>query len=143
MRRYEKLSKICRKYGVALLYLFGSQQDQGLALLSGEKCEPRDALSDIDVGVVIKGGLPPAYPRAKLYARIYNELEELFRPFRLDLTFLQENHSVFQLEAVARGQCVYAESEEFRENYEMSILRRAADFRWVLEKFYEEKLSEF
>jgi len=138
-----RLKGICRKYGVALLYLFGSQKEAGLALLAGEKREPPDQLTDIDVGVVVKDGLPRAYERAKVYARLYNELEELFRPFRLDLTLLQENHSVFQLEAVARGKCVYAESEEFKEEYEMSILRRAADFRWVLEKFYEEKLSEF
>lgn len=138
-----RLKEICRRYGVVLLYIFGSQQEAGLALLAGEKRVPPDQLTDIDVGVVIKDGLPPAYERAKLYARLYNELEDLFRPFRLDLVLLQENHSVFQAEAVARGKCVYAESDELKDEYEMSVLRRAADFRWVLEKFYEEKLLEF
>ena len=143
MSGYEKLANICLRYDIALMYLFGSQQEEGLALLAGEKRAPRDALADLDVGVVFKKELPPAYARAKLYARLHNELEEVFRPFPLDLVFLQENHSVFQLEAVARGKCVYAESDDFKDEYEISVLRRAADFRWVLEKFYEEKLSEF
>jgi len=63
------------------------------------------------------------------------------RPFRLDLSFLEEGHSVFQAEAICRA-CVFAASEDLRDNYEMRVLRRAADFRPVLRQFHREILEE-
>lgn len=137
------LENICKKYDIMLLYLFGSQQATGMRLLQGEKVTVTDPLTDIDVGVVFRNELPPPYPRVKLYADLYNDLVDFFVPFHLDLTLLQENHSVFQLEAVARGTCVYSADEDWREHYEMNIMRRAADFQWVLDKFYEEKLADY
>ncbi len=62
-------------------------------------------------------------------------------PLSLDLVLLQETHSIFQLEAI-KGICVYRESEQAKEDYEMSVLRRAADFGPVLAKFLEETLEE-
>ncbi|MGI6649105.1 MAG: nucleotidyltransferase domain-containing protein [Bacillota bacterium] len=141
--RINQLISICRKYHVALLYLFGSQQKTGLALLKGENVSVDNPLTDVDIGVVFAKELPSPYERARLYAHVYNDLTDLFLPFRTDLCFLQENHSVFQLEAVARGICIYAADETFQEEYEMSVLRRGADFRWVLDKFYEEKLADY
>ena len=143
--KLNQLITICRKYNIALLYLFGSQQKTGLDLLKGEDVSVNDPLTDIDIGVVFIKELPSPYERAKLYALVYNDFTDLFLLFRLDLCFLQENHSVFQLEAVARGICIYAVNEIFQEEYEMSILRRAADFHlyhqvsdeelyWVLPK---------
>jgi uncharacterized protein len=135
------LEKICRQYKIALLYLFGSQCEAGLALLSGQPAVPSDPLTDLDVGVVTADPLPPSPGRAKLYAALYNELEDLVRPFRLDLVFLEENHSVFQAEAL-KGRCLYAVSAEKQDEYEMNILRRAADFRPFLERYLEEALEE-
>jgi len=80
--------------------------------------------------------------RYKLYRDIYNELEELFKPYPLDLAFLQENHSIFQVEAL-KGICVYSASEELKDHYEMIILRRAADFKYVLEQYIEEALEQY
>ncbi len=61
-------------------------------------------------------------------------------PFPLPLVFLEENHSVFQSETF-RGECIYASSEQIRDNYEMNVLRRAADFKPFLEKFLQEALE--
>lgn len=52
------LHDIAERHGLALMYLFGSQVDAGVALLQGKTVQLDDPLSDIDVGVVFKDGLP-------------------------------------------------------------------------------------
>lgn len=47
----------------------------------------------------------------------------------------------FQTEAIM-GYCIYSQSEEFKDLYEKNILKRAADFKYVLDKYYEERLEE-
>lgn len=76
-----------------------------------------------------------------LYAKLYGDMADLFAPKQLDLVFLEENHSVFQAEAL-KGICVYSLDESTRDQYEEMILRRAADFRPFLEKYYQELLEE-
>jgi uncharacterized protein len=138
----QRTGEICVENNIALVYLFGSQQENGLKLLDGQKMNLTDHLTDIDVGLVFSFDLETIPHRHKLYARIFNSLEELFRPYQLDLVFLQENHSVFQTEAL-KGICIYTSSEEFRDDYEMAILRRAADFKYVLDKYTEEVLEKY
>ncbi len=142
MGKLKRLTKICYTYNIGLVYLFGSQKDNALRILEGEKVEIKDPLADIDVGIVFTKNIEDISERYKLYADIYNELEDLFKPYPLDLVFLQECHSVFQVEAI-KGICVYNISEEFRDNYEMMILRRSADFKYVLDKYYEEALEKY
>ncbi|AAM23736.1 putative nucleotidyltransferase [Caldanaerobacter subterraneus subsp. tengcongensis MB4] len=138
----QKLLEICEKYKIGLVYLFGSQKENALKLLQGEKVVIDDPLADIDVGVVFLEDIEKIEKRYLLYADIYNELEDLFKPYKLDLVFLQENHSIFQLEAL-KGICVYSYSEEFKDSYEMQILRRAADFKYMYDKYIEEVLEKY
>ncbi|MEW6662648.1 MAG: nucleotidyltransferase domain-containing protein [Bacillota bacterium] len=135
------LQGISRKNNIALLYLFGSQAEAGLKVLEGEKPGKIDPLTDMDVGVVFNFELPEPTERYKLFSSLYLELEELFSPYPLDLVFLQEHHSVFQANAIC-GRCVYFSSLQFKEDYEENILRRAADFRPFLERYYDELLGE-
>ncbi|HOK20424.1 MAG TPA: nucleotidyltransferase domain-containing protein, partial [Thermosynergistes sp.] len=100
----QRLKGICADHDVILVYLFGSQAEAGFRLLEGRNEVPSDQLADLDVGVVTAKPLPPPGQRAKLYSDLYNELEEVFKPFRLDLVFLEEHHSVFQFEAI-KGIC--------------------------------------
>lgn len=139
--RPAKCEALCRKHGVALAYLFGSRAEAGYRFLRGGQVVAEDPLADLDVGVVTGGPLPPASERATFYALLHNDLADLFHPFHLDLVLLEENHSVFQLEAI-KGICVYQVGEEEREAYELRILRRAADFRPFLEKYLQERLEE-
>ena len=99
-------------------------------------------MADIDIGIVFMKYEYDITERYRLYASIYNEMEEIFKPYPLDLVFLQGCHSVFQLEAL-KGLCIYSVSEEFKDSYEMTILRKAADFRYVLDKLYEEALENY
>ncbi len=142
MNKLERLKKICQKYNIALAYLFGSQKENALRILDDKDVSINDPLADIDVGIVFSYDIENVKERYKLYGNIYNELEELFKPYPLDLIFLQESHSVFQVEAL-KGICIYSVSEEFKDNYEMMILRRAADFKYVLEKYIEEALEKY
>ncbi|MGE5529362.1 MAG: nucleotidyltransferase domain-containing protein [Patescibacteria group bacterium] len=136
-----KLLSICTEHHLALVYLFGSQAGEGLALLEGRTFRTGDALADLDVGVVTKIPLPEAVARTKYYASLYDEFTDLFAPFTLDLCLLEENHSVFQMEAM-NGICIYYCDERTREDYEMRILRRAADFRPFLARYLREVLEE-
>ena len=138
----KELRDICQKYNIALVYLFGSQKENSLKLLNGEKAEINDPLADIDVGIVFSQDIESIPERHKVYSNLYNDLEDLFLPYHLDLVFLQECHSVFQTEALL-GICVYNISEEFKDEYEMMILRRAADFKYVLDKYAEEALEKY
>ncbi|HEX3046123.1 MAG TPA: nucleotidyltransferase domain-containing protein [Bacillota bacterium] len=140
--KYQNLLHICAENKIGLVYFFGSQLDNALKLLAGENITLEDPLTDIDLGVVFLDEIESLPLRHRLYTRIYNSLEDLFTPYRLDLVFLQENHSVFQIEAL-KGICIFSNSEQFREDYEMSILRRAADFRYVLNKYTEEVLERY
>ncbi|MGB4411058.1 MAG: nucleotidyltransferase domain-containing protein [Atribacterales bacterium] len=142
MNKLERLKKICQKYNIALAYLFGSQKENALRILEDKDVSINDPLADIDVGIVFSYDIENVKERYKLYGDIYNELEELFKPYPLDLIFLQESHSVFQVEAL-KGICIYSVSEEFKDNYEMMILRRAADFKYVLDKYIEEALEKY
>jgi transcriptional regulator with XRE-family HTH domain len=142
MEKIEKLREICQKYNIALVYLFGSQKENSLKLLNGEKVDIKDPLADIDVGIVFSQDIESIPDRHKVYSNIYNDFEDLFLPYHLDLVFLQECHSVFQTEALL-GICVYSISEEFKDEYEMMVLRRSADFKYVLDKYAEEALEKY
>lgn len=140
MGKEKALAEIGQKYNLDLIYLFGSQVTNGLRILQGEEISVSDPLTDLDVGVVTCVPLPPPAERSKLYAELTIVLSDLFEPFPVDLVFLEENHSVFQAE-IFKGQCIYASSEEKKDNYELNILRRAADFRPFLELFLQEALE--
>jgi transcriptional regulator with XRE-family HTH domain len=142
MEKIEKLRDICQKYNIALVYLFGSQKENSLNILNKEKVDIKDPLADIDVGIVFSQDIESIPDRHKVYSNIYNDFEDLFLPYHLDLVFLQECHSVFQSEALL-GICVYSISEEFKDEYEMMVLRRAADFKYVLDKYAEDALEKY
>ncbi|MDI6895531.1 MAG: nucleotidyltransferase domain-containing protein [Bacillota bacterium] len=134
--------RVCREHGLALVYLFGSQVANALRMLHGEDVELRDPLADIDIGVVTARPLPSdARGRLDMYTSLYCGLADFFAPYAVDLVLLEEHHSVFQAEALA-GVCVFEASSAFRDRYEMSVLRRAADFKPFLDRFYQEVLEE-
>jgi len=100
-----------------------------------------DPLADIDIGVVFQKELPGPAERLHLYAEISTEFGDLFTPYPVDLCFLQENHAVFQLEVI-KGYNIYAVSRQYKETFEEMVLRRAADFKPVLDLFFKEALEE-
>ena len=144
MLRLEALKEICSRHGVGAVYLFGSMAESAHRLLLGEEVSWDDPLADVDVGLVFldPSVLTEAGRRLELYVKLHNALSDFFPAGRLDLVFLQQTHSVFQAQAIATGYCIYTASPEFREAYEERVLAKAADFRFVLERYYAERLEE-
>lgn len=136
----ETIREIASKNNIALIYLFGSKVEAGMKILQGFEQDFTDPLADIDVGIVFRESLPEPQERYKIYGSIYNQLQEVFSPYPIDLVFLQETHSVFQANAIC-GQCIYYCSLEFKQAYEERVLCRAADFRPFLEKYLDEFLE--
>ena len=138
------LAAVCEAHGVTLCYLFGSQSENAWQILLGEQVAINDPLTDIDVGVVLAefDSFREARALHRIYARLLSPLQDLFSPYTVDLVFLQEHHSVFQMEAI-RGRCAYSISDEYRFDYEEAIARRAADFRPVLDAYLEDVAQGF
>lgn len=141
--KIETLRQICERNGVGLCYVFGSQAENAYQMLLGGRVHVEDPLTDIDVGVVLLDfdHLARAGQLHLLHSRLYGSMVDLFVPYELDLVLLQENHSVFQFEAV-RGICVYEASADFRNDYEEMVARKAADFRYVLETYLRERTAD-
>lgn len=137
-----RLNQVAASFGIDLIYLFGSQVRLGVEALSeGSVQAAIDPLTDLDVGVVFAKGSLSARGRHRLYSALHHELQALFEPLRVDLAFLEENHSVFQAGAL-RGVCIYRTSEERQYSYEEEVARRSADFRPVLDRYLDEILEE-
>lgn len=117
------IETICKKYNVALCYIFGSQQEEGKALLEGKKVEILDAESDIDFAVLFT---TPPEDTIRTYASLSLDLQELVSPFKVDLLLLHEVDHLIQLEAI-KGHNVYSIDEGLREAYEEKVAMLASD----------------
>ncbi|MBW1962729.1 MAG: nucleotidyltransferase domain-containing protein [Deltaproteobacteria bacterium] len=118
-----RIAEICKNYDIAICYLFGSKQQQGLALLQRKRVVLEDSESDIDFAVLFK-----SVPENSLdtYARLSVDLQALVSPYKADLLFLHEADHLIQLEAV-RGIKVYSFDETFRAAYEEKVMMFASD----------------
>jgi len=142
MKKNKAIEDTCNRYGIALVYLFGSCAEKAYhSLLHDKTMHTDDPLTDIDIGVVFTNPLPTTEKRYLLFSDLYNAFADMFHPIPIDLVFLEENHAVFQVEAL-KGRCIYAISDRFKDNYEEMVLRRAADFKPVLDLFFKEVLEE-
>jgi len=141
MDKLDRFKEVCVTNGIILAYLFGSQAETGYKVLRGEKMLQNDPLADLDLGIVLNDKNRLNNSIYKLYTALYNYFDELFLPLRLDLVFLQETHSVFQFECI-KGICIYQVNQKTRDEYEHNVLAKAADFRWVLDQYYRERLED-
>jgi uncharacterized protein len=126
----QKITEICGRYDIALCYLFGSQKEQGIACLHGVEIEVQDPESDIDFAVLF---FTPPKNIVETYAELSLELSELVCPFRADLLFLHEVDHLIQLEAI-RGINIFAANEDFKENYELTVMSFPADEIEILKR---------
>lgn len=73
------IEDICKKYDIAFCYLFGSQQNEGKAILEGKQVEMMDTESDIDFAVLF---MRPPENTLETYASLSLDLQELVSPFK-------------------------------------------------------------
>lgn len=116
------LEQICRQFGIAILYTFGSQAKRLQDWLY-EREESLVLTSDVDVGAKIRTGLKWSIAE-KISLTI--ALEGLFGCQRVDLVSLTEADP-FLAAQIVRGERLFALDEYEADEYELYILRRAGD----------------
>jgi uncharacterized protein len=118
-----RLETLCRRYGVASLYVFGSRAREVATRVDGAEPVLELPLSDVDLAVhPRRGALQKAFERGGLQA----ELEELLGVDRADLVILPEVSAFLAADAV-RGELLYCDDEDRQALEELYYLRRAAD----------------
>jgi len=121
--RPETLQRICRKFGVAILYVFGSRAAEVRDWLQGQTAELVPGLSDVDVGVKTSHGAPWDV-RTKVELAL--ALEDWLGVNRVDLVVLN-SADPFLAEEIIRGERLYAQDEYEADEYDLYVLRRAGD----------------
>lgn len=116
------MRNIAEKYGIASIYLFGSQSENGLRYLRGDRINIED-LSDLDTAVSFKS--IPSDPM-KIYGALYKELSEAFEPFNIDLIFMHEVDMLFQYEII-KGIRIFEKDAAWADEIEEMIMKRAED----------------
>jgi predicted nucleotidyltransferase len=117
------LTSICRRYGIDALYAFGSRSPEIAGLVRFGQSLTDTTASDVDIGVLPKPG-GSLDPRDKV--RLMAELEDLLGAGRVDLVSLTEAPPFLAVEII-RGEPVYEADSDRTAEYELFVLRRAAD----------------
>jgi len=116
------LKDLSKKFGIDLIYLFGSQAEKGKSYIEGQRVT-LEGFSDLDVAISFKK--PPEH-LIRVYGELYMEISEIFDPFHIDLVFIHEMNPLFQYEII-KGIRVYEEDERMVENFEEMVMKKAAD----------------
>ena len=127
------LVDLCRRYGVASLYAFGSRASVVRELLRNEREEPESTSSDLDIAVMPGAGVDFG---ARARVRLSTEIEDLLRVPRVDLVVLSEANPFLAADAV-RGELLYCDDPDRQAHEELYVLRRAGD----LAHFEEERMA--
>jgi predicted nucleotidyltransferase len=117
------LGALCDRYGIDALFVFGSRALEIASLVRSGQPSIGEALSDVDIGVLPKQG-SIVDPRAKV--RLMAELEDLLGVGRIDLVSLPEASPFLAVE-IMRGELLYEADPDRTAEYELFVLRRAAD----------------
>jgi uncharacterized protein YutE (UPF0331/DUF86 family)/predicted nucleotidyltransferase len=117
-----EIRKIAEKYGIAFIYLFGTQAEKGARYLKGAEIRT-DEFSDLDVAVAFE--IPPSYP-IKIYGELYKDFSKVFDPFSLDLIFMHEVDTLFQYEII-KGVRIFEKDEFHSDKFEEMIMKKAED----------------
>ena len=127
------LNELCRRFGVASLYLFGSRAEEIAARVAGQMPVPGPAGSDLDVAVQ---PAPEAFRLVDERVGLMQALEELFEVPRVDLVILPQASPFLAADAI-RGELLFCDDEDRQAREELYYLRRAAD----LAPFQRERLD--
>ncbi len=130
------IRKLAEKYGIILIYLFGSQADKGKKYLKGENVKP-DIFTDLDIAIAFEK--KPAEPM-EIYGTLFKEFSKIFEPFNIDLVFMHEHNALFQYEII-KGVRIYEKDELSTDEFEEGIMKRAEDMLFKKRIFDEEVME--
>lgn len=117
-----QIEAIARKYGITLLYLFGSEAEKGRIYLEEGRISAHP-FSDLDVAIAFEKTLSEPM---ETYGYFYREISEIFEPFNVDLVFIQEVNTLFQYEII-KGIRIYEKDEFDADEFEEGIMKRSGD----------------
>jgi uncharacterized protein len=120
-RRYQAIERLCKKFHVEALYVFGSRGRELFQVIQNDNISLSDSQSDLDIGVLTSS---PFSIDDKV--NLTFELEDLFVGAKVDLFVLQEVDA-FLAANIIRGERVHAEDEYLADEYDLFVLRRAGD----------------
>jgi predicted nucleotidyltransferase len=121
--RKDFLAHFAGKYGIAILYGFGSRGKDVQAWIAGQVGALVKSPSDVDIGVK---ALPGVTWDVHAKVRMAVELEDWFDVPRVDLVVLDEVDAFLAL-SVIRGERLFAADEYLADEYDLYVLRRAGD----------------
>jgi predicted nucleotidyltransferase len=115
------LERICQRFGVNIMYAFGSRADELFAWLQGRSSLSPAHGADADIGVTVN---VPLSIRRK--AELAIALEDVFGVSRVDLVMIPEADP-FLAANIIRGERLYAADDRLADEYDLYVLRRAGD----------------
>lgn len=120
--RSEGLTALCRRFGVATLYSFGSRGREALDWKHGRVGEV-SGVSDLDLGArPVSGQVWMLDDKVSMAIA----LEDLMGCGQVDLVVLPEADPFVAAEII-RGERLYARDEYDADEYDLYVLRRAGD----------------
>ena len=132
----KELNKVAERFECSLIYLFGSQAELGRRYFEGEKVQ-LDPFSDLDVVVAFTH---PPKKSFEVYGQLFREFSEIFEPFRVDLVFMHEVHTLIQYEII-KGVRIFAQDEFIADEIEERIMKRAEDLSFKKMIFDQEVME--
>ena len=117
----EKLKRLAERYGIQIIYAFGSRAREALEMAEGKRESFSPGPSDLDIGIK-----PERKLRVEEKVEIALALEDIFDVHRVDLVVIPEVEIYLAFKAVT-GELLYARDTVYEAEYQLYIMRKAAD----------------
>jgi predicted nucleotidyltransferase len=124
-RLQDEIDDICRRYGLAELYVFGSRAAEVADRVRGSRVDGSggEETSDVDVGV---RPLLDDRPDIDAVVALADELEGLLGASRVDVVVLPGTKVYLALDVI-RGEVLYCADWHAQAEYELYVLAKAGD----------------
>ncbi len=117
----EQLEGLADKYGIQIIYAFGSRAREALEMVEGKRKSLSPGPSDLDIGVK-----PERKLTVEEKVEIALALEDIFDVHRVDLVVVPEVEIYLAFKAVT-GELLYARDPVYEAEYQLYIMGKAAD----------------
>ena len=117
------VAAIAERFGIDVLYAFGSRAREALAHTDGRGYFAAGGLSDLDLAALPAPGLAWTVDDRVLMTAAF---EAVFPAPRVDLVVLPEAPPFLALSAIS-GELLFARDRVREANYQLSVMRRAGD----------------
>jgi predicted nucleotidyltransferase len=132
------LKAVAERYSIVALYVFGSRALEITARVRGEPSPSCASGTDVDIGVQLLSGKNLSV-REKV--RCAMELEDVLGVSRVDLLVISDVNPFLALDII-RGELLYCHDFDEQSEYELHVLRRAADLTYYQGESIRRILSE-